>query len=174
MANKIIQLPGHTRKVDLTDLAAILQKNLSDKNLQIVDLIATNFTPLGENFGSVMIKLDVSIRRSINSKIEKLYVVAKTINPSDRPIINWPSSFRREVFIYAELLPAYRDLEREAGIPEDNLIDLIPKYYGHRSSLNKNSNEIDDDSLFLMENMKMRGYYTGNRVTGKKYIFYLI
>lgn len=163
------ELGCETMKLDFKNLSSILRKSLADISIEVTDFSAKNFMPLGENFGSVMIKLDVTVTRKAdgsNKKTENLHLVAKTVNPSERPILSWPVTARKEVFIFSKLLPAYRNLEREMGYQENQLIDLLPKYYGHRKSLIDSSPEFDDDSFFLMENMKLLGYYNGNKKIG--------
>lgn len=105
-----IKAQDQASKVNFENLASILQENTNDKSLKIIDYFATSFIPIGENFGSIMIKLDVTIET--NGKIEKLHLVAKTIHPSDNPIISWPLAVKKEVFIFEKLIPAYRNLER--------------------------------------------------------------
>lgn len=164
---KDFQMKKAEEKINVKDLQSLLKKSFDDQSIQIVKYASSLFVPLGENYGSTMVKLDLVIERSTCIKNDELNLIAKTKAPSERPLVMWNKALEKEVFIYDELLPAYRDLEREVGVPESDLINFFPKYYGHRFLLNENSDEINDDSLFLMENLKIREYTTGNRQIGK-------
>ena len=159
--------PSREEQVDIHDLEPLLRKNLNCKHLKVVDYVATKLLPLGENYCSILVKIDAKIRRNGNAQTERLQLAAKTINRVPRPIIEWSLVHKKEVFMYQELMPAYRDLEREVGVKENELIDVLPKYIGHRHSLDENSSEVDDHSLLLMENIKAKGYYNCNRHVGK-------
>lgn len=67
--------------------------------------------------------------------------------------------------MYEGILPSYNQLERDAGLREDELFDILPKYYQSRLSLNPEV-DFDDDAVILMENLKKRGYYIGDRTKG--------
>ncbi|KAI4504611.1 hypothetical protein M0802_000161 [Mischocyttarus mexicanus] len=58
-----------------------------------------------------------------------------------------------------------KNLEREFGIDESELIDVIPKFYGSRLSLDPNV-DFDDNAVILLENLSTRHYYTGKRNIG--------
>ena len=111
-------------------------------------------------------KLNAIIRRDKNAKEEKLYLVAKTMANSEGSPLSWSEMLKKEVFVYLELIPAYRNIEREAGVSEKELIDLLPKYFGHRYSLDLNSEEVDKHATLLMENLAMRGYSNGDKRKG--------
>lgn len=154
-------------KIHFKDLQSLLQKSFNDK-VRILSSNSTKFLPLGENYCSTMVKLDATICRNDSLIEEKLHLVAKTTDQSEQPILDWTRAFRKEVFIYSKLLPAYRDLERKMGVKEAELIDILPKYYGHRYSLKDGDSEVDPDSVLLMENLKARGFYSGDRLNGMK------
>ncbi|XP_058799601.1 uncharacterized protein LOC131669047 [Phymastichus coffea] len=151
--------------IDFHDLETLLQQGLGNNELKVIDHQTKYLLPAGENYSSLVVKLDATICRKDDAEKEILHLVAKARIPNDEYLDSWILGFKKEVFAYTELLPIYKDIEVEAGIPENELIDIIPKYTGHRNSF-KNNSEIDKDSLILMENMKMKGYYNCDRHTG--------
>lgn len=149
------------KKLDFKGLEPLLRKSLGDKDLKVIDFQTSKFLPPGENYCSVIVKLNAKIRRGNGSEEEKLHLVAKT--RVENPLIIWSDILKKEVFMYAELMPAYRDLERAVGFEEKDLMDLLPKFMGHRYSIT----DIDDDSLILLENLKEQGYDSGDRCVGE-------
>lgn len=153
------------KKTRLISLKPIIRKYLNDENLEITDLAETNLIPSGENYFSLIIKLDVTIRKNSEPNEEQLHLVIKENASTDMPLIIWPLMLKKELFVYAELLPMYRKLEIKAGIPNDQLSNFSPGFVGHVNS--SGNNEIDDTSILIMENMKLKEYYTLSRHTGK-------
>nr|XP_012229285.1 PREDICTED: uncharacterized protein LOC105676164 [Linepithema humile] len=155
-----------SRKIELRDLQPILSRTFGDQ-LIVVRYTTKNLLQPGENYGSTILSVHAVIKRDNEAKEEDLYLVAKMPPPTEfqRQIFDSPYSFRKEIFMYENIVPYYRELEREVGLKEDELLDILPKYYQSRLSLSPDV-DFDDDAVILMENLKMRGYYTNNRVTG--------
>lgn len=145
----------------------MLRKCLDNDQLEVISLRTTRLLPPGENHCSLLVKIDVTIQNGTNLQEEELNLVAKMMSKDEICFVNWPDVFKKEVFMYAELMPAYRDLEREVGIDEKDLFDILPKYVGYRNSLCIDNSLVDENSLLLMENVKTKGYDTGNRQVGK-------
>ncbi|XP_058791784.1 uncharacterized protein LOC131664585 [Phymastichus coffea] len=150
-------------KIDIKSLEPLLKRTLDDDTLKVIDYEATSLLPAGENYCSVLIKLDVKLRRNDTEKM--CHFVAKTPSPKEKSIVDWSLIFKKELFMYTEIHPLYRELEKEAGIKEDNLINAWPRYIGHRNSL-KNGTEINEDSVMLMENITTQGFYNMDRKKG--------
>lgn len=166
-------------EIEVRDFQSLLQKSFNNDQLRVVDFKATKLLPLGENYCSSMVKIDVTVIKDKNLKEERLNFVAKMMSKTERCFINWAEVFKKEVFMYDELLPAYRDLEREVGIDDDELIDILPRFIGYRNSVDTSAGDsIDEDSLLLMENIKSKGYDSGRRRVGRflflkiSYIFF--
>lgn len=152
--------------IDFHDLEALLQQGLGNDELKLVDHHLEFLLPTGENYSSLVVKIDATIHRKENAEKENLHIVAKAKIPSSEFLDIWTISMKREIFAYIKLLPMYKNIEKEAGVHETDLIDIIPKYMGHRISFEKEGN-YDKDCLILLENLKVKGYYNCDRHIGK-------
>ncbi|XP_029166694.1 uncharacterized protein LOC114937416 [Nylanderia fulva] len=154
------------KKIELRELRPLLTGAFGDQ-LIVVRYTARNLLQPGENYGSTIFDVHAVIKRNENAGEEDLYLVAKMPPPTpfQRKIFDSPYSFRKEIFMYESILPHYNQLERDAGLKEDELFHVLPKYYQSRFSLNPDI-DFDDDAVILLENLKVRGYYICDRVKG--------
>lgn len=161
------------REIELRELQPILSRTFGDQ-LIVVRYTTKSLLQPGENYGSTILSVHAVIKHDDKAKEEDLYLVAKMPPPTEfqRQIFDSPYSFKKEIFMYENIVPYYRELEREVGFKEDELLDILPKYYQSRLSLSPDV-EFDDNAVILMENLKVRGYYTNNRVTGKIFLLCL-
>ncbi|XP_031781534.1 uncharacterized protein LOC100678411 isoform X2 [Nasonia vitripennis] len=145
--------PAKIYEIELRELEPLLRKSLADDELEILDYHTEPLLKLGENYGSTILKVRVEIRKN-DGKEESLETVAKMLPGSDfqRMIFDSSYSFRKEAFLYGELIPSYQRLEREFGVKD--VFYPVPKLYGVRFSL-KGGDEFDDDAVILMENLKV-------------------
>ena len=150
--------------IDFRDLQLLLQNSFDDASLEVVEQKISRLVPLDESYGSIVLKINVTIRRN-DQKSEQLNLVAKTMNCSERPYFDFLKVLKKEVFMYVELMPKYQELERDVGISD--VIDILPKYIGHRYSLDNKIDIIDENSVLLVENLNPSGFYTANRSIGK-------
>lgn len=153
-------------QLELRDLEVLLRKKLGD-DLEIVNYTTESLLPPGENYGSTMLKVHAVMKRSSDAEKEDLELVAKMLPPTDfqRAMFDSSYTFRKEAFLYEELIPSYRRLEREIGLENEEVFDIVPEFYGARYSL-KDEDSFDDDAVLLMRNLKVLGYYTGDRREG--------
>ncbi|KAL2725790.1 uncharacterized protein V1477_018228 [Vespula maculifrons] len=154
------------KKIALYQLQPLLRSTLGNK-LIVENYTTTSFLPPGENYGSTILAIDAIIRQEEKCERENLHMIAKMAPPTEfqRRVFNSPFTFRKEIFMYERLLPYYRIMEKEFGVNESELFDVIPKYYGSRLSLDPQV-DFDDNAVILLENLKTRGYYTGKRDIG--------
>lgn len=162
-----------SRKIELHDLQPILSRTFGDQ-LIVVRYTTKDLLQPGENYGSTILSVHAVIKRDNEAKEEDLHLIAKMPPPTEfqRQMFDSPYTFKKEIFMYENIVPYYRDLEREVGLKEDELFDILPKYYQSRLSLSPDI-DFDDNAVILMENLKVRGYYTNNRVTGSVTSFIL-
>lgn len=156
----------------LRDLQSMLRKRFNSE-LDVVKFATEAFLSPGEHYGSTIFKVDAVVKKSRDDPEERLHLVAKMLPSSDfqRAIFDSPFSFKKEVFFYTDLMPFYRRLELElCPIPEDPLFDLVPEYYGSRLSMDPKVEEVDDDAVLLMENLRVRGFYMADRRLGENLI----
>lgn len=160
---------NQSQEVVLRDLQALLRNSSLGKEVTVVDYKTTSLLPMGENYSSTMLKVDAVIRRTKGSPEEQLPLVAKMVPISDfqKAHFNMTASFVKEIFVFAKLVPLFRELEIEAGVSKEELIDLLPEYYGGRLTRNEeNPGVADEDAAMLLENLKVRGYSTMSRLRG--------
>ncbi|XP_046748110.1 uncharacterized protein LOC124412352 [Diprion similis] len=157
-------------KIDvvLRDLDALLRKKFGD-HLIVDSFTTSSLVPPGENYGSSMLKVEVIVRRDgPSSEQEKLSLVAKMVPPTElqRKMFDSPFTFRKEMNMFKVIGPAYKALERECGIPESEVFDILPNFYGARLSLNEAEDTFDHDAVILMENLKVKNYACLDRMIG--------
>ncbi|XP_001600876.1 uncharacterized protein LOC100116359 [Nasonia vitripennis] len=159
--------PAKIYQIELRDLEPLLRKKLGD-DLELVDYAAESLLPSGENYGSTMLKVHAVIKRSRTADKEDLELVAKMLPPTDfqRAMFDSSYTFRKEAFLYEEMIPSYQRLEREFGLRDEEVFDIVPEFYGARYSLTEDEGSFDDDAVLLMRNLKVLGYYTGDRREG--------
>lgn len=154
------------KTIELRELQPLLRRAFDDR-LIVVRYTTKNLLPPGENYGSTILSVHAIIKRDNDADEEDLHLVAKMSPPTDyqKTMFDSPYTFRKEIFMYENIVPYYNQLEREAGLEEDQLFDILPKYYQSRMSLDPEV-DFDDDAIILMENLTARGYYIGVRSKG--------
>ncbi|XP_073827322.1 uncharacterized protein [Musca autumnalis] len=147
----------------IADLASVLEPHLNGGKL--VSYTSRYLTKPGDNYGSVMLALTANIEKP-SGETEDIPLIAKL-----PPITNdlfWQMfqperTCLTENAVYKYLSSALRDIQLEAGIPETEIFDGFPKYYGSRISLNPDAEKVDRDALLLQENLQTSGFKAGNR-----------
>ncbi|KAJ9592871.1 hypothetical protein L9F63_015449 [Diploptera punctata] len=149
-----------------------LEKLLSQELHSDIKVEKFSFTPLtkpGDNYGSTILAVEVFYYTHENSHLQKLPIVAKLVpeSPFLRKAFNIEITFNKEVRAYTLVAPEFYKLQKEKGIPENEMLDVFPKYYGSRSNKQDDINmEADDSAVLLMENLKSSGYEIGDRRKG--------
>ncbi|XP_075153682.1 uncharacterized protein LOC142227167 [Haematobia irritans] len=147
----------------IIDLPSVIEPHLGGGKL--VSYTSRYLTKAGENYGSVMLAVTANIQKP-SGEIEELPLVAKL-----PPITN---DFFWEIFkpertcltensVYKYLGPELRSMQLEEGIPESQLFDGFPQYYGSRISLNPDAEIVDRDAVLVQENLQTSGFKPGNR-----------
>ncbi|CAL7938758.1 unnamed protein product [Xylocopa violacea] len=146
-------------------LDMILAQSL-DNDFQINHVEWKPLTAAGENYGSLMLAITVTLTRSKN-KTETLNLVAKLPPPTTYllELFNSPLSFKKEIHFYDAMAKELVNLQLECGIKEQDLSILVPKYYGGRLGL-KTQEVFDEQAAIVMENIKFTGYDTQDRIHG--------
>lgn len=160
--------------IELRELQPLLSRTFGDR-LIVVRYTTENFLQPGENYGSTILSVHTVIKRNNEAEEEDLHLIAKMSPPTEfqRQIFDSPYTFKKEIFMYENIVPYYQELEREMGLKKDEVFDILPKFYQSRLSLSPDV-DFDDDAVILMENLKLRGYYTNDRAKGSiEYLVYL-
>lgn len=139
---------------EIRKLDDLVYKYIS-KDKTITNTEISPLTVLGENYGSLMLKVDLTLEDEKN-RIEQLSLVAKMIpeNQFFQDLFNTQLTFKLEAAFYQTIVPTLQNFQREKGITK--VIDLFPNFYGARINLNGSEN-VDSDGVILMENLKVSG-----------------
>lgn len=148
--------------------------SLLGDGVQVLDERTGFLTAPGEHYGSIMLAVDATVRLPGKKEEEVLRLVAKLLPANEmlRVAFNVSVTFKKEVFAYLESIPALVGFQRENGVPEGRVIDIFPRCYGARISLDPEKEEVDDDAALIFENLKVQGYATQDRWVAGFRVFY--
>ncbi|XP_072400504.1 uncharacterized protein [Diabrotica undecimpunctata] len=146
----------------INDLPGLLSSKLGTKKIK--DTKLSNLISKGENFGSEMIKLDVTTVDE-NGKEETLHGVAKTLPKHEmmRQAFKVQVTYTNEMAFYDLIIPTLQDFQRELGVKK--VIDWFPECYATRKNLNT-SDIIDDNAVIVLENLIIAGFQNIDRYIG--------
>ncbi|ENN74586.1 hypothetical protein HUJ04_004707 [Dendroctonus ponderosae] len=141
-------------------LEELLKPTLHGK---IVKQEVTPLTSFGENFGSEILKVDVTVEE--NGKQRQVHGVGKLIPSSEvqLEIFNTQVTFKNEIGFYADIVPAMQEFQREHGVAPT---EYFPEMYGARISLDPQSKAVDLNAILLLENLKVKGFFTVDKYKG--------
>lgn len=146
-------------------------KNLEDlvvphlNGSKIKSYTSKYLTKPGENYGSCMIAVSVDIETN-DGKEEKLPMVAKMPPLSDFyfKLFCPERTFRTEMAIYLEVVPALKEIEEQLSIPlENSFVGIFPNSFGGRVNCNNDVGPVDKDALLVLENLVISGFKPGIR-----------
>ncbi|XP_018580235.1 uncharacterized protein LOC108917905 [Anoplophora glabripennis] len=143
----------------------LLPKYLGSEG-EITKCHVKRLTAAGENYGSLMLAIDVTIRNEDSGKERVLHIVGKAVPPNEfiQKMFKSPLTFKKELEFYRIIVPTLQEFQRENGI--EKVMDFFPEFYGGRMGMNPHSDEFDDNAVILLENLKMKGYYCVDRTIG--------
>lgn len=145
-------MPG----ADIKDLNGLM-KDYIGPNKEIVDVKKERLTAPGENYCSIMMKLDITLKDVATGKEEILHAVAKTMNTEVADFFRQaaPPQFKKEIAFYTEVIPTLQQFQRDQGVTD--VMDFFPKLYAARKNIHGNDDEIDDECVIVLENLKEQG-----------------
>ncbi|CAG9769015.1 unnamed protein product [Ceutorhynchus assimilis] len=128
--------------------------------------IEKNVTAAGENYGSVLLSVDVTIKDDTDGKPEIVRAVAKTVPKNDfiKNFFMSSLTFKKELGFYSTIVPTLRKFQLDHGV--ESLIDFTADFYGGRLSLNQEMLTADENAVILMENLRAKDYQIFDRMTG--------
>ncbi|KAK3932205.1 N-acetylmuramate/N-acetylglucosamine kinase [Frankliniella fusca] len=151
-------------------LSELISAQLADDE-ELEHFTSKPATRPGENYGSTMLALDIVVSKKAaggETSRRHLFAFCKMLpdDPERRVIFNVGVTFVKELEMYSLVVPALQQLQLDNGVPEQDLVShLFPRLYGGRVNL-QNSGPVDDDAVILLEDMRKRGFATGDRKTG--------
>jgi len=155
-------------EIKIAKLDELLGPNLAPTE-EISGYRTKSHTAKGDNFGSVMISLDVDITDKETGKKRTLHLVNKMIPQEEfiRKIFNTKITYFKEMDFYVKVVPAMLKLQQESGVPEEDWVShIFPKCYGARHGFGE---EVDDDAAILLENLNSTGYALRDKKVGLDY-----
>lgn len=116
----------------------------------------SNFTTPGENYCSLLFKIDVTLKNE-NGKEEMLHTVAKCRNKKFNSHFGnmAPLQFKHEIAFYTEIVPVLEEFIRNQGV--ENMLNFFPKLIAARRNLHGKTDEIDENAVILLENLSEQG-----------------
>lgn len=134
---------------------------------KLIDYSTKYLTKPGDNYGSTILALSATIQ-SDDEELKKLELVAK-MPPETAAFFQMfqvPLTCIKENETYLQIVPTLINFQKEAQIPESDLIDVFPNFYGARISLDPEAKIADMGALLILENLKIKGFEVGDRLTG--------
>ncbi|KAK9702707.1 Ecdysteroid kinase-like family [Popillia japonica] len=177
----------------INNLKQLIEPYLSRHEKQFISYEASNLLPVGENYGSTMLSLNINVRNKIgeqetihcvaktlppqkmqeffNTKVtfkkevETIHCVAKTLPPQKmQEFFNTKVTFKKEVAFYTSIVPILEEFGNERNV--NDLMNFTAKCVGARISSNPLSQNVDEDAAIILENLKHQGFSVGNRFSG--------
>lgn len=151
---------------EIKQLAILLDPYLP-KGTKILNQKIAPLTTAGENYGSVMQQIDVTIQEPFEPPRD-LHLVGKRIPASELlcEVFNIQKTFKKEMNMYLEVIPALVKFDEEYGKVKLGIGELFAKFYGARINLKPGNDLLDKDGIILLENLKLSGYKVEDRLTG--------
>lgn len=159
------------REIGREDLQLMLRPKLGER-LIVNETRQSSLLPVGENFACFILKIVARIsflfenNNNNNYDEEKeLNLVAKLYPRYDyiSTVFDFTIFFKKEIFFYEKIVPTLKKISRDLTKLD---FDFVPEYFGARSSADPKSKRVDENVVVLMENLKSKGYYTGDKVQG--------
>lgn len=144
---------------EIKNLQELLNQHFDAKK-KLVSSNISMLTAPGENYMSVMLKVDLILKDEDTNKEEKLYAVGKSIHSSDvNQFLQGAAKmgYVNESAFYSIIVPTLQDFVTEKSLKRD--FDIFPKLIAYRPNLHGEHDEVDENSLLLMENLKISGKF---------------
>ncbi|KAG8362512.1 uncharacterized LOC105273720 [Fopius arisanus] len=155
-------MPTSDDKLPVEDLKGLLSLKFGNE-IEILETTWKNLTDPGENFGSLILAVNVVFTK--NSSKRLLHTVVKLPPPSAYlvQLFNSPATFSKELVFYRDVTPVFLQLQKDNGIIDAESTWLGPEYYGGRLGL---KSEFDNQACIVLENLNYSGYKMIDRLEG--------
>lgn len=141
-----------------------LIKDYLGDNREFIDYTAINLNEPGENYGSLMLSLDIKVKNKKTNEEETIRAVAKT-PPTDefaQKIFNTQVTFKNEIGFYSVIFPFMQKFQKEHSIEPST---YFPDYIGSRLNLH-GGDKVETSAVLILENLTEKGFTMGNRFNG--------
>ncbi|CAG9765384.1 unnamed protein product [Ceutorhynchus assimilis] len=130
---------------------------------EILEQAAKRLVPPGENYGSIIYKVDFSVKN--DDSTETYHAVAKCTPPNKvtQEVFNTQITFKTEIGWYTTVIPTYKEFQKEKGVKE---ADFFQHFLGARISLDPDSDVVDEYGCILTKNLISLGYKNVDRHEG--------
>ncbi|RLU16715.1 hypothetical protein DMN91_010783 [Ooceraea biroi] len=156
------------------NLEALLAQTYGS-DFKIYDVEWKPLTDPGENFGSLILAINISAEQ--NNKERTLHLVVKLPPRSEYllDLFDSPITFKKELDFYSIVAPEFLKLQNENGIPREDLSIIAPRFFGGRLGL-RDPQRFDDQAAIVLENLKYLNYTTKDRILGldKEHMYFAI
>ncbi|KAG5899371.1 hypothetical protein JTB14_036860 [Gonioctena quinquepunctata] len=162
-----VKLPWAQAEMECTRKGGHLASVSSDHDQQLLDhLLINRLTEFGENYGSVMLKVDITVLDEETKEEEMLYAVAKTLPETEvwRKVFRVQTTYTNEMAFYETIIPSLRKFQQEFGIT--NTLSCFAECLATRKNLLGDSDKIDDDAVLIFENLQAKGFINIDRFVG--------
>lgn len=135
---------------------------------KLIDYTTKYLTKPGDNYGSTILALSANIQNISDDQPTKLELVAK-MPPETADFFHMfqvQLTCIKENETYLQIASTLINLQKEANVPESDLINVFPDFFGARISLDPKAKIADMGALLILENLKMKGFEVGDRLTG--------
>lgn len=144
---------GSTRASKMIEkIDRILELLSGYENYCLVDQKINCLTAAGENYGSLMLAIEIILKNKKTGDEKILKTVAKLMPPNEfiQKVFNSQVSFKSEIGFYESIVPVLQNFRRKSEVEE---MDIFAHSYGSRINLN-GSDVVDDDGILILENLK--------------------
>lgn len=149
---------------NIVNLELVFLPKLQSPTKQIIRTATKTLTAAGENYGSIMLSLDVTLKDTKTGEEETIHAAVKAVPKNEliRKLFQPEITFLKEIALYNTIIPTLQQFQRKHGI--EDVIDVTPTYYGGRIGLKPD--EFDLNAVLILENLKTNGFINIDRTVG--------
>lgn len=147
---------------DIKNLQQLLSQHVGP-NKKVVRSDIAKLTAPGENYLSVVLRVDVVLKDEGSNEEEKLSAVAKCLHSGsiNEMFKNFGKiHYKTELIWYTDIVPTLRNLVKEKGL--ESKFDIFPELIAYRANLHGENDEVDDNAVLLLNNITVDGKYLSN------------
>lgn len=130
-----------------------------EPNKKVISTKVGRLTPPGENYLSLVLKVEATLLNEDTGKEEQFSGVAKCLLPpkegNEMFVEFGKNNYRTELVFYTEIIPTLQKFAKDRGLKRNT--DIFPKLLAYRANLHGENDEVDADSVLLLENMAVNG-----------------